>query len=344
MTVNYTTNLGLVQPVTGTESGTWGDDVNNGLTSYFDIAIAGTLSLTSASFTSNALTLANTFGTSSNPNISSTTTAQYYAIKVSGLAANVTITAPLLSKTYLVVNLDSTYSVTIKAQGVLTGVTTILPGEKSLVYCSGAAGSDYIKTATSIPNANGSSTGTGAVVLATSPTLTGTPLAPTAATSTNTTQIATTAFVQAVLQLLYPVGSVYSNASNSTNPATLFGFGTWSLFSQGRMPIGYDGGTFTIGATGGSYNSTLPTHAHTASFSGNALGGHQHTYSTVAIGSSTTPGGQYAIPYPAATTGTTDAASAGTPSGSVTVDAAGVSPSFTNLPPYIVVYIWQRIA
>jgi len=378
MTVNYTTNLGLGQPVTGTESGTWGDDVNNAITSYLDIAIAGTLSLTSASFTANALTLANTFGTSSATNISSTTTAQHYAIKVSSLAANVTITAPLLSKTYLIINLDSTYSVTIKTAGQ-SGVA-IAAGEKILVYCSGAVGADYIKTGASIPNSNGNSTGTGAVVLAVSPTLTGTPLAPTAATSTNTTQIATTAFVQAVLQLLYPVGSIYTNASNSTNPATLFGFGTWAFFSQGRMMVGYDSGVFSIGATGGAYNSSLPSHTHTASasasspatssaissasssFSGNALGGHSHTYDTVGISSTSTPGGQYNVPIPVATTGTTSAVSAGTPSGSVStsvttsvttsvstsvsvsVDAAGVSPSYTNLPPYIVVYMWQRTA
>ena len=369
MTVNYTTNLALGQPVTGTESGTWGDDVNNSITSYLDIAIAGTLSLTSASFTANALTLANTFGTSSATNIA-VTTAQYYAIKVSSLAANVTITAPLLSKTYLIINLDSTYSVTIKTAGQ-SGVA-IAAGEKILVYCSGAVGADYVKTGANIPNSNGNSTGTGAVVLAVSPTLTGTPLAPTAATSTNTTQIATTAFVQAVLQTLFPVGSIYSNASNSTNPATLFGFGTWAFFSQGRMMVGYDSGVFSIGATGGSYNSSLPSHTHTASasasstasssasssFSGNALGGHSHTYDTVSISSTVTPGGQYNVPIPVATTGTTAAVSAGTPSGSVStsvttsvntsvsvsVDAAGVSPSYTNLPPYIVVYMWQRTA
>lgn len=51
-----------------------------------------------------------------------------------------------------------------------------------------------------LPVANGgtgvtSSTGTGNVVLSASPTLTGTPLAPTAAVDTNTTQIATTAYV-----------------------------------------------------------------------------------------------------------------------------------------------------
>ena len=79
MTVNYTTLLALGQPVTGTESGTWGDDVNNAVTSYLDIAIAGTLTLTG----DGAVTLANTQGTSTATNISSTT-AQYYIIKVVG--------------------------------------------------------------------------------------------------------------------------------------------------------------------------------------------------------------------------------------------------------------------
>jgi len=143
MTVNYTTNLSLGQPVTGTESGTWGDDVNNAVTSYLDIAISGSLALTSASFTANALTLANTQGTSSATNIGATT-AQYYALRVSSLAANVTITAPSVSKTYLVVNSDATYSVTVKASGQ-TGVA-IVAGEKALVYYNGT---DYIKVTSS---------------------------------------------------------------------------------------------------------------------------------------------------------------------------------------------------
>jgi len=74
-----------------------------------------------------------------------------------------------------------------------------------------------------------------------SPTFTGTPAAPTASASTNTTQLATTAFVQSAitlgLQALHPVGSIYINATNSTNPATLLGFGTWVAFGAGRVPV-----------------------------------------------------------------------------------------------------------
>ena len=144
MTINYTTNLSLAEPVTGTESGTWGDDVNKGLTDYLDISIAGTLALTSASFTANALTLALTTGSSSSNGIT-TTTAQYYILKLSSLAAAVTITAPSSSKTYLVYNSDSTYSATIKASGQ-SGVS-VVAGERALVFFNGT---DYVKASSTV--------------------------------------------------------------------------------------------------------------------------------------------------------------------------------------------------
>ena len=64
-----------------------------------------------------------------------------------------------------------------------------------------------------------------------SPALTGTPTAPNASFGTDSTQIATTAFVQAALAAIYPVGSIYTNATNSTNPGTLLGFGTWTALA-----------------------------------------------------------------------------------------------------------------
>ena len=41
-------------------------------------------------------------------------------------------------------------------------------------------------------------------------------------------------------ETLYPVGSIYINASVSTNPSTLFGFGTWVEFGKGRVLVGVD--------------------------------------------------------------------------------------------------------
>lgn len=140
MTVYYTTLLALGQPVTGTESGTWGDDVNNSVTSYLDIAIAGTLALTSANFTAGALTLANTQGSSSDTNISNTT-AQYAVIRTSGLAQNSTITAPSSSRIYLIDNADATYTLTIKAAG--QSGYTVPVSTKAWVYYNGT---DYVLT------------------------------------------------------------------------------------------------------------------------------------------------------------------------------------------------------
>ena len=43
---SYTTSLRLVQPATGEYSGTWGTQVNNGLTALVDTSVAGTASIT----------------------------------------------------------------------------------------------------------------------------------------------------------------------------------------------------------------------------------------------------------------------------------------------------------
>jgi hypothetical protein len=67
--------------------------------------------------------------------------------------------------------------------------------------------------------------------------------------------------------LLFPVGSIYTNATNATNPGTLLGFGTWTAFGAGRVMVGFDAGNAlfdTAEETGGSADATLPTHTHTA--------------------------------------------------------------------------------
>ena len=135
-----TGQLGLVTPTQGTLSGTWGDTVNNGITEYVNIAIAGTLTFNG----DGAITLANTTGSASATNIGSTT-AQYMVIQITGtLTATKVITGPSYSKIYLVDNTTATYGVTFKASGQ-TGVT-IAAGEKAFVYFNGT---DYVKTASS---------------------------------------------------------------------------------------------------------------------------------------------------------------------------------------------------
>jgi hypothetical protein len=134
MTITRTTLLDLPIITSGTETGTWGDIVNNGLTQYLDIAVAGMVSLTSSDFTAGALTIALTEGTSGATNIANSS-AQYATIKVSSLAQNSTITAPASNRSYRIVNADSTYSLTIKASGQ-TGIT-FLPGQTGVVAFTG---------------------------------------------------------------------------------------------------------------------------------------------------------------------------------------------------------------
>ena len=145
MTINRTTLLDLSLPVTGTESGVWGDITNNAFTQYVDIAIAGRTALTSSDFTAGALTIALTEGDASATNIVATS-AQYGTLYVSSLAANSTITAPSSNRAYRVVNADATYTLTVKASGQ-TGVTFPVSSSGVVVF----NGTDYVLLGTYAP-------------------------------------------------------------------------------------------------------------------------------------------------------------------------------------------------
>jgi len=158
-------------------------------------------------------------------------------------------------------------------------------------------------------------------------------------TGATTTAGAASALVAAFGNLLFPVGSIYTNASNSTNPATLLGFGTWSLFSLGKMMIGYDGGSYLAGYTGGSATTSLsvanlPPHTH-PNYLNDPGHSHAQTGATVAnvnlqIQGGTATGLEYA---------NTSASLTGV---SIVNGSTGSGTAVTTISPYIVVYIWQR--
>ena len=223
-----------------------------------------------------------------------------------------------------------------------------------------------------------------------SPTFIGTPAAPTASAGNSSTLLATTAFVTnaittavaATKAALFPVGSIYTNSIDSTNPATLLGFGTWTAFGAGRVPVGFDSGDTLFNAaekTGGTKNATLVSHTHTGS-TGSENNNHSHTFSgtTSGVGDH-----QHAVDYPIDCTpyarqygsvgGTTDSfcdtnggvsgiplssgagahshTYSGTTSGisanhqhGFTTDASGSSATNANVQPFITVYMWKRTA
>lgn len=196
-----------------------------------------------------------------------------------------------------------------------------------------------------------------------SPAFTGTPTSPTASYGTNTTQIATTAFVQAALQAVFPVGSIYISTT-STNPATLFGFGTWVAFGAGRAIVGQDTGDSsfdTLEETGGSKDAVVVSHNHSATMT--TAGGHEHylTHNTLVASSGQAIVDVNSSNYIAArTTGNTDYAYAfratgnaanigrssyqGSHAHTITVNSTGSSGTNANLQPYVVVKMWKRTA
>lgn len=171
-----------------------------------------------------------------------------------------------------------------------------------------------------------------------SPSLTGTPTAPTASAGTSTTQLATTAFVTAALSAAYPVGSIYINATSASNPATLLGFGTWTAFGAGRVLVGLDASDAlfdTVEETGGSKNATLVSHTHTATVTDP---GHAHSYNQPVQSNAANPPGASGSQASATTTGSA------VTNISVANSTEGSSATNANVQPFIVVRMWKRTA
>lgn len=130
MAVTYTSNLKLGLPTTGTESGTWGDVVNDQITSLVDQSVSGTVSLTS--MTDANYTLTNGNGNAANE-------ARYMALLVPSsltLTAARNIIVPSTSKMYIVKNATTGgFSVTVKTSAG-TGIE-VPNGATMLLYCDG---------------------------------------------------------------------------------------------------------------------------------------------------------------------------------------------------------------
>lgn len=122
-----------------------------------------------------------------------------------------------------------------------------------------------------------------------------------------------------VFDMVYPVGSVYVSV-NSTSPATLFG-GTWVQIKDKFLLSAGD--TYKVGATGGE-----ATHVLTV----DEMPRHNHSIDNLNVSGSTTP-------YM-----TVQAQEKKGYGGNVQTFFTGGGQAHNNMPPYIVVYIWQRTA
>lgn len=174
-----------------------------------------------------------------------------------------------------------------------------------------------------------------------------------------------------LLNKTYPIGSIYTTNSN-VNPSTIIG-GTWQAYGTGRALVGVNSNDSNFNAVnkeGGSSTNTLavtnlPSHTHSIpSLSGTAASAGAHTHIVRIYHSQT----GYSATIPASTdyltwgtgVGYTDTAIAdrnsmagivtatsGAHTHTVTTNAkssgsTGSATSFTNLQPYITVYMWKR--
>ncbi len=143
-----------------------------------------------------------------------------------------------------------------------------------------------------------------------------------------------TSALQTQINNIYPVGSIYMNATNATNPNTLLGFGTWVRFGEGRMVISQHSSNSRWNSaeeTGGSEaitltSSQIPSHRHTIATQSapevEYYGGAETSIQEFQDGS-LAPGGTTSTYY----TGYT-----------------GSGGSHDNMPPFITVYMWKRTA
>ena len=212
----------------GDQTGLWGQTTNTNLGTLVEQAITGVTSI--------AMSDANYTLTSFN---GITDEARNAVLVVTGANNSVRdLIPPVVEKLYTIVN-NTTGGFAIRVIGGSGTGVNIPNGATCLVYCdgtnfvnglSGAAGNFSISGAlavtgttvltgaTTITGALGGSTATfSGAISSVSPTFTGTPLAPTASPGTNTTQIATTAFVNAV------TGTLGTMATQNANNVSITG-------------------------------------------------------------------------------------------------------------------------
>ena len=280
MSSTYSTNLAIELMGTGDQAGNWGATTNTNLGTLIEQAISGYVTQAVATGTDTTITIPN----------GATGVARNMFIQLTGTGgASTNLIVPANKKLYFIYNSTSSGQVTVKVLGQ-TGVS-VPNGAKVVLVSNGTDiidATNYMSSLTlgsALPVASGgtggtTSTGSGAVVLAASPTLTGTPLAPTASPGTNTTQIATTAFVAAA------TGTLGTMSTQNANNVAITGgtvSGLTSLGVSGTATATTFSGAGTS-LTGTAASLSIGGNAATATDATNILGSSSQSYQNV-IGS-----------------------------------------------------------
>jgi len=161
--------------------------------------------------------------------------------------------------------------------------------------------------------------------------------ATTAPASTNTTQVATTAFVidatskSTMADIVYPVGSIFTTTTayaDSAAVVTVIGGTTWTAFGAGKVLVGVDSTDTdfdTVEETGGQKDAVLEAHTHTTelekgSWDENPDNGNNNSWGPILYSNGPNQHDQ------------------------VSNSTGDVLTGNENLQPYITVYMWKRTA
>ena len=137
---------------------------------------------------------------------------------------------------------------------------------------------------------------------------------------------------KSAIDMVYPVGAIYMSV-NSTNPGNLFG-GKWEQLKDVFLLAAGD--TYTAGSTGGEATHTLtvdemPKHRHSSDsfmdgYTNSGIVGQDRYCTWINDGAPNNNAPNTAE------------------SGPVVTSLVGGSQSHNNMPPYLTVYMWRRIA
>lgn len=148
------------------------------------------------------------------------------------------------------------------------------------------------------------------------------------------------------LNNIYPVGSIYIS-TNSVDPSTLFG-GTWKKI-EGKFLLG-SSSSYALGASGGSANAVVVSHTHAQVAHTHTVGKNSHSHKYGYYTDRAAKGTARNTPGSTGASGTynttSDTHTHSVNGGATTTGAAsgGVAGTGKNMPPYLVVNIWERTA